>query len=556
MQGGDFLKLVLFSYNASHYHTNLAIRALRSAVRDLETPPEVSLLEFSLKDKRDAVLHALYSENAPVYGFSAYIWNITETLSVAESLKKLRPDCKIFFGGPEVSYKADEVLKNHPFIDSIIIGEGEEGIKKLLSTYPKLPKKIHGAPDSLFLSRAPHYFLDYGTPEDLPAGKLVYYESSRGCPFSCGYCLSGGDCSVRAKSAEATLDDLLEFEKLNKNGGRTVKLVDRTFNYDLARAKKIWRGLLDEKYTCRYHFEIQPSIIDDEALEILSLAPKGKFQLEAGIQSTDVSVLAECGRGGNIKKELLNLRRLKAIKTVPVHVDLICGLPLDSLDSIKRSVNEVYHLSDELQIGFLKLLSGTKIAENAEKYGIKHRSEPPYEVLCTSTLSFDEIYLLKGIAHTVDRVANSGRFALSLSFLLGEENGKTGCDTPNDSAPVTPFNRTPSPAFANVCIPQTDRASNSAFSNICVTPTDHTPTPFTEAYVTPFDFFSSLSQSLEGNPAAYSQAAIYEKVYATGLKYIEDSAERERFAEYCREDFRRCERTRMPPLLALGTFKK
>lgn len=511
------MKLVLFAYNASHYHTNLAVRALRSALYDNENPPEVSVLEFSLKDKRDSVLHALYSENAPVYGFSAYIWNITETLSVAESLKKLLPGCKIFFGGPEVSFRADEILENYPFIDTVIVGEGEEGIKKLLSAYPALPRKIYGEPDSLFLSRRPHYFLEDGTPERLPSGKLVYYESSRGCPFSCGYCLSGSDCTVRAKNAEDTLADLYEFEKLNEDGGRTVKLVDRTFNFDLTRAKKIWRGLLDNKYTCRYHFEIQPSIIDDEALEILSLAPEGKFQLEAGIQSTDSAVLAECGRGGNIKKELENLKKLKAIKNVPVHVDLICGLPLDSLESIKRSVNEVYHLSDELQIGFLKLLSGTKIADNAEKYGIKYRSEPPYEVLCTSTLSFDEIYLLKGIAHTVDRVVNSGKFSLALGFLLGDVSGKA----------------------------ETDRSDNST-----------AVPPFTNAYVTPFDFFMSLSQSLGGNPAAYSQAAIYDKVYSEGIKYIHDTSEQDRFAEYCREDFRRCERTRMPPMLARGTVKK
>ncbi len=507
------MKLVLFAYNASHYHTNLAVRTLRSALHDVENRPEVSVLEFSLKDKRDSVLHALYSENAHVYGFSAYIWNITETLSVAESLKKLRPDCKIFFGGPEVSFRVDEVLENHPFIDTVIVGEGEEGIKKLLSAYPDLPPKIYGEPDSLFLSRKPHYFLENGTPEVLPSGKFVYYESSRGCPFSCGYCLSGSDCTVRAKNAEDTLDDLYEFEKLNKDGGRTVKLVDRTFNYDLTRAKKIWRGLLDEKYTCCYHFEIQPSIIDGETLEILSLAPEGKFQLEAGVQSTDSAVLAECGRGGNIKKELDNLKKLKAIKNVPVHVDLICGLPLDSFESIKRSVNEVYHLSDELQIGFLKLLSGTKIADNAEKYGIKYRSEPPYEVLCTGTLSFDEIYLLKGIAHTVDRVKNSGKFTLALSFLLGD--GEDSNSTPSDKLSVN-----------------------------------------TVPHVSPFDFFMSLSQSLGGNPAAYSQAAIYEKVYCEGLKYIENAEERERYAEYCREDFRRCERTRMPPLLARGTVKK
>lgn len=487
------MNTVLFSYNASHYHTSLSVRALRTALYDLETHPEVSVLEFSLKDKRDAVLNALYRENAPLYGFSAYIWNITETLSVAESLKKLRPECKIFFGGPEVSFRADEFLDKYPFIDTVIVGEGEEGIKKLISVYPDMPRKIYGTPDNLFLARKPHYFLPDGTPEKLESGKFVYYESSRGCPFSCGYCLSGSDCRVIAKNAEVTLSDLYEFERLG-GGRRTVKLVDRTFNYDLSRAKEIWRGLLNEKYTHCYHFEVQPSILDDEAIEILSLAPQGKFQLEVGIQSVNHAVLTECGRGGNIKKELENLKKLKAVKNVPVHVDLICGLPLEDIKSIENSINTVYPLSDELQIGFLKLLYGTRIADNSERYGIKHRSEPPYEVLCTDTLSYEEIYELKGIAHTVDRVFNSGKFNKALEILLGNEEK--------------------------------------------------------QGYTTPFSFFMSLSLSLGGNPAAYSQAAVYEKVYLEGLKFIREESAREEFLNFCREDFRRCERTRMPPILA------
>lgn len=524
------MKIVLFAYNASHYHTSLAIRTLRTALYDLDEPPKTVLLEFSLKDKRDSVLNALYKEDAEVYGFSAYIWNVTETLAVAESLKKLRPDCKIFFGGPEVSYKAEEILEKHPFIDTVMTGEGETGIKKLLFFYPDLPKIIVGEPDPVFLSRKPHYFLNDGTPETLSEGKFIYYESSRGCPFSCGYCLSGSDCHVTAKTAERTLDDLYMLEKL-PGGKRIVKLVDRTFNYDLPRANRIIRGLLDEKYTHCYHFEIQPSIVDEEMIEVLSLAPKGKFQLEVGIQSTNVSVLRECGRGGSIQKELENLRLLKALENVPVHVDLICGLPTETFGSIKNSINGVYYLSDELQIGFLKVLSGTRIAKDSEKYGIKHKSEPPYEVLCTNTLSYDEIYLLKGIAHTVDRVASSGKFSLALEFLLG--NG----DRQGSRTDIS------------------NGALNSVQIDTC--PSDSTSYPsLNRTRVTPFDFFSSLSMSLGGSPAAYSQAAMYEKVYLEGLKYVTDNAEREKFLELCREDFRRCERTRMPPLLTQGTFQE
>ena len=480
------MKLTLFAYNASHYHTCLAVRALRTAVFDLETPPDVSVLEFSLKDKKDLVLNALYREKAQLYGFSSYIWNITETLQIAQNLKKLLPECKIFFGGPEVSYRADEILEEYSFIDSVIIGEGEQAIKNMIDFYPDIPRKIIGERDPLFLKRKPHYFFNDGTPELLFDGKFVYYESSRGCPFSCGYCLSGADCKVIAKSAEDTLEDLFMFERL-PGKKRTVKLVDRTFNYDLDRAKKIWKGLISEKYTHTYHFEIQPSIIDEEALEILSSAPAGKFQFEAGIQSTNPIILKECGRGGNIKKELENLKKLKMIKNIPVHADLICGLPLDNIGSIKKSINDVYYLCNELQIGFLKLLRGTVIQENAEKYGIKYRSDPPYEVLCTNTISYDELFLLKGIAHTVDRVSNSGKFSLLLEFLFG--------------------------------------------------------------ITTPFDFFSSLSLSLGGNPAAYSQAEMYEKVYFEALKYTEDKEIREKILLLCREDFRRCERTRMPPAL-------
>lgn len=218
--------------------------------------------------------------------------------------------------------------------------------------------------------------------------------------------------------------------------------------------------------------------------------------------------MKECGRGGSIKKELLNLKRLKALKNVPVHVDLICGLPREDLNSIKRSVNETYFLSDELQIGFLKLLSGTKIADSAERYGIKYRSYPPYEVLCTSTLSFDDIYLLKGIAHTVDRVSNSGNFRLALDFLLETASSESEDNEGKD---------------------RKERAR-----------------------VSPFDFFASLSRSLGGSPAAYSQAAIYEAVYLEGLKYIGDTDDKKVFLELCREDFRRCERTRMPPVLTKG----
>ena len=489
------MKTVLFSYNASHYHTNLAIRALRTALSELQAEEnETKVVEFSLKDKRAAVLSALYAENADIYAFSTYIWNIRETVDLARNLKKLRPCAKIVFGGPEASFRAEEFVSELEFLDCVIVGEGESGIKAAVSSHPQLPKIINSPQDPDFEKRSIHYILPNGETEDLASGKFVYYESSRGCPFSCGYCLSGNDCKVRAKSAEKTLSDLAEFEKL-PGGKRTIKLVDRTFNYDLPRAKAIWRGLLSGRYTSCYHFEIQPAILDDEAFEILSSAPKGKFQLEAGIQSVNPAILKECERGGDIIRELDNLKRLKTIENVPVHCDLICGLPTEDFGSIREGVNKVYYVCNELQIGFLKLLYGAKITKNSEKYGMVYMTEPPYEVLSTNTLGFSELMTLRGIAKVCDRVVNSGRFTRALEYVLGNTLGASPLNT------------------------------------------------------TPFDFMLALSERLRGDPSAFSQAAMYEQVCLTAYSLCENEEQKNAVKTALLADFTANERTRIPSLL-------
>ena len=490
------MKIVLFSYNASHYHPCLALRALRTFLLELPNSAEneTKIMEFSLKDKRAAVLSALYNENADIYAFSTYIWNIRETVDLARNLKKLRPSGKIIFGGPEASFRAEEFVSSLEFLDCVIVGEGENGIKDAVSSHPELPKIVYSPADTDFESRSTHYFLPDGKAEELASGKFVYYESSRGCPFSCGYCLSGNDCKVRAKSVEKTLSDLADFQKL-PGGKRTVKLVDRTFNYDLARAKAIWRGLLSESYTNCYHFEIQPAIMDTEALEILAQAPKGKFQLEAGVQSVNPAVLKECGRGGDPEKELSNLKKLKAIESVPVHCDLICGLPSEDLSSIQESINKTYYVCDELQIGFLKLLYGAKITENAEKYGMIYMTEPPYEILSTDTLSFSELTSLRGIAKVCDRVVNSGRFSRGLEYVLGNGDGESPLG------------------------------------------------------VTPYDFLFALSEKVNGEPAAYSQAAMYEQVCLTAYGFCKNEEQKEGVKGALLADFTANERTRIPRLL-------
>lgn len=493
------MKITLFSYNASHYHTALAIRILRDVLCDMKIsesiPMEITLAEHSLKDKRLSVLSHLVSEDSDIYAFSVYIWNITETLAIAENLKKLRPESKIIFGGPEVSFRAEEILSDNPYIDTVICFEGEEAIKKAVRSYPDMPKIIIGEQSSTFLTQKPHYFLPDGTPEALEKGRFIYYESSRGCPYRCGYCLSGDTPKIAAKSVEETLSDLKMLEML-PGGKRTVKLVDRTFNFDLTRAKAIWKALKSEEYTHCYHFEIQPSLIDGEALEILSDIPEGKFQFEAGVQSTNTEVLRECNRKADIEKELYNLDLLRRRTSIPIHADLICGLPLEDIESIKHSVNEVYYVSDELQLGFLKLLSGTAIAKNAKDYGMVSTSEPPYEVLCTEKLSFEDMYRLHGIAALLDRVSNSGKFKNTLEMMVGKKE-----------------------------------RGNS------------------DGKVTPFEFFDGFLKYISVHPSAIGQSAMYEKLYSYCLRYCNQDTERIALKEACFLDFTTNERTRIPGLL-------
>lgn len=406
------MKTVLFALNGSYSHTNLAVRAIGVSLQ--KAKENVVIIEKNLKDTRLSVLEALVSENADVYGFSAYIWNITEMLHFAAELKTLLPDATVVFGGPEVSFADKSFFTAHPYVDFIIAGEGEDAFPSFLSALSlgnmKRREILMAKPFQNF-TESGIYYDEIG---DAPHG-LVYYESVRGCPFSCAYCLSSRAEGIRAKTAEKTLADLLLFEKFD--GIRTVKLVDRTFNFNRERAKVIWKALATDIYTKEYHFEVSAALLDEESFEILASVPKGKFRLEIGVQSTNPKTIKEVARALDTEKTIAALERLHNKGNLHIHSDLIAGLPYEDYASFGKSFDDIYGKGNVLQLGILKLLHGSKMRFDAEKYGILYSPNPPYRVLKTDVLSFAELMRLEAIDGMNDRFSNSGKFEYTFPYL-------------------------------------------------------------------------------------------------------------------------------------------
>ena len=406
------MKTVIFALNSSYSHTSLAARAIARGMERHGLYCEI--IEKNQKEKRGAILAALAEAEADVYGFSSYIWNIDDMRTYADALKKILPEAKIIFGGPEVLFAGEKFFLENPYVDCIIRGEGEEAFPLLCEKIEKCEpyEKIIDAPYFRDFTESGIYYGDVG---EIPHG-LVYYESVRGCPFSCTYCLSSvTERKIRAKSAELTLADLRGFEKFDDI--KTVKFVDRTFNFDRERAKKIWRGLCGEEYTKEYHFEICASLLDSESVEILSAAPAGKFRVEVGLQSTNPETLKAIKRTLDVPKTLENTRRIYEAGNTLVHLDLIAGLPYEDYASFGHSFDDAYGICDELQLGFLKILCGCEMERDAKRYGIVYSDRAPYEVLKTNYISFAELSKLKLTDELNDRFSNSGSFGNTFPWL-------------------------------------------------------------------------------------------------------------------------------------------
>ncbi len=402
------MQICLFTLNASYSHSSLALRCLATGL--IRKGFAVTLCERTLKDKRRGVLETLYETAADVYGFSCYIWNITEMKVIAEQLRRLRPEAVIVFGGPEVSYESEAFFSECHAVDFLLSGAGEESLTALCRALAERGREAVMADGRMVKAEDYKGFVDDGNPyEAYPTDKpMVYYESSRGCPHHCAYCLSAAEHGVTAKPAGQVLKELTVFETMQSV--KTVKFVDRTFNFDRDRAIAIWQGLQSAIYTKTYHFEICADLIDEEALACLARFPKGKVQLEAGVQSIHADTLAAIHRKPDVTQCLDNLRKMKALGNIHIHADLIAGLPLEGLTGVGESFDAVYPCCHMLQLGFLKLLKGSPLYEQAQCYGIVASPTAPYEVLKTDALSFADLSVLHRIDEVLDRFGNSGHF--------------------------------------------------------------------------------------------------------------------------------------------------
>jgi radical SAM superfamily enzyme YgiQ (UPF0313 family) len=423
------MKTIIVAVNSKYIHSSLAPWYLKASCKN--NCGTIKVMEFTINDDPESVLSRIYAEGCDVAAFSCYIWNIIFVLRVAENLKKVLPAIKIVLGGPEVSYDSEQVLKLHPFVDFVISGEGESAFNALLRFLNGRDQQLSGIKGLSFREDG-RIIVSNSFPLEnnldlIPSpydeemlfcvgNRIVYFESSRGCPFSCSYCISSTFEGVRYFSMDRVKADL---RFLLTAGVRLVKFVDRTFNCNRERAKAIFKFIIDNAGNTVFHFEVAADLFDEETIEILSMAPKGLIQLEIGIQSTNEASLEAVKRKTNINKVLYYVKRLKELGNIHVHVDLIAGLPSEDYSSFRNSFNDVYNLyPHQLQLGFLKMLKGSAIREECLKYGYKYREYPPYEVLGNEFLSFGEIVKLKRIEEVLERYYNSARFKKSLKYII------------------------------------------------------------------------------------------------------------------------------------------
>jgi len=410
-------KAVLFALNSSYSHTNSAVRLLKKYYESLFSCDglEIKIIEKNMGDRDLDVINELCSEKADLYGFSVYIWNRTKILSIAQTVKMLMPHSCVFMGGPEVSYDGDAFFVENPYVDSLICGEGEKAFVRLCEDIllDRPPERVYGGEKlsrEEFEALGSPYSTELSEGQDFK-GKLVYIESVRGCPYSCSYCLSCNDKEIREKSVGATLKEL---EELRDSGVSTVKFVDRTFNYDIERAKELLRGIILRNFPFCCHFETCAYLIDDETIDILRSAPENKIRLECGVQSTNPETIKAINRPNKIKETLEAVEKLHALPNITLHLDLIAGLPHENYQSFALAYNRLFNKCDMLQLGFLKLLRGTPMRENADGY--VYLPYEPYTVLKTPDLTREQLNILEDIAYLTDKYLNSGAFSVTLEY--------------------------------------------------------------------------------------------------------------------------------------------
>lgn len=427
------MKIVLAAINAKYIHSNMAVYSLK-ACGERVCDGDISIAEFTINNYIDDILPRLYKERPDVLAFSCYIWNISMVEELAELIHKAAPWVNLWLGGPEVSYDAEDVLTRNPAVKLVMCGEGEDTFSQLAAKacdngatlsdedLEKIAGIVFRASDGRLRRTAPRPAVDMDTlpfpyeSMELFKNKIIYYESSRGCPFSCSYCLSSIDKQVRFRSLALVKKELKFF--LDHRVPQ-VKFVDRTFNCRHDRTLELWRFIRDhDNGITNFHFEITADLLNEEELELLSTLRPGLVQLEIGVQSTNERTIREIDRRVDFDKLSEIVRRIRQGGNVHQHLDLIAGLPYEGLESFKKSFNDVYALKpQQLQMGFLKVLKGSKMHRVSDSYDLVYRSKPVYEVISTRWLSFEEILTLKGIEEMVEVYYNSSQFRLSLEYL-------------------------------------------------------------------------------------------------------------------------------------------
>lgn len=421
------MKTLLAAVNSQYIHSCLAVWRLKSVCGN--NCGEIFVREWNINQQREHVFSEIYALKPDVIGFSCYIWNIRYILTLAQELKQILPDTKIILGGPEVSFDSRKLMEDYPFINAVIMGEGEQSLPRLLEAFchNETPDNIPGivlrCKNEITVYEEYQFIQDFSclpspyTPEMLEQtkGKIIYYESTRGCPFRCAYCLSQIGKGVREIPLEQVYRDI---EMFRQAGIPLLKFVDRTFNCNTTRATELWRYIKDLDCDMCFHFEIGGDLLDKRQLSILKDMPAGRVQLEIGVQTTNPQVLSNVCRKTDWGKLKANAGRLLSYENIHIHLDLIAGLPGENYQSFRNSFNEVYTLHPHaLQLGFLKLIKGSRLREEAGKNNCLYRSEPPYEVLQTKEIDAGEFLRLKDIEEVLERFYNSGRFTRSLMYL-------------------------------------------------------------------------------------------------------------------------------------------
>ncbi|MCQ2517218.1 MAG: B12-binding domain-containing radical SAM protein [Lachnospiraceae bacterium] len=454
------MKTVLVGINSKYIHSNPAVYSLAASCEGIDADVEVK--EFTINRTTDETVAGLFDAHADIYAFSCYIWNIETVRDVISDLHKILPDALIWVGGPEVSYRAKEVLKEFPEISVVLMGEGEVTFPKLVSEFAALPQfndmpvssdKSEGIvfskcddklkqlsetvkgicvrtsdgailpenpsfPELVSMDSIPFWYSDdEGNLRPEFANRILYYESSRGCPYRCSYCLSSVDKTVRFVSMEkvfASLDFFL------RNKVKQVKFIDRTFNCNAVRTTQIWEYISKhDNGVTNFHFEIAGELLSDEDIGLLKSMRPGLVQLEIGVQSTNPETLEAINRKSNIKDLRNKVLSLRENGNIHLHTDLIAGLPYEDFESFKRSFNEVYSFGGhDLQLGFLKVLSGSPMERDAQTHDIRFSDRPPYEVLSTKYISYAEIRRLKAVEEMLETYHNSLQFTNTVEFLV------------------------------------------------------------------------------------------------------------------------------------------